>query len=161
MYLGPNKVAQARREYRTTVGDLGSWLSKVRKAIHKLAPRELSPTLMLKHQAAQKAKVKALETQVSETQRQAANAVENVKTDAAVQILQAKAAPTPSSVAAPGFSTPSPVQPFMLTESQPSQLAPSAPIAAPAAPADDKTMLYVGLGAAALLGLVLYTRGKK
>lgn len=159
MYLGPNKVARARREYRTTVGDVGGIISKIRKAIHKLAPRELSPTLMLKHQAAQKAKVKALQTQVSETQRQAANAVENVKTDAAVQILQAKAAPT--SAAAPGFSVPSPTPQFMLTESAPTSVSPSAPIAASAPSVEDKTTLYVGLGAAALLGLFLYTRGKK
>lgn len=149
MYVPRNTGAN----YRASLGDLGSWLSKVRKAIHKLAPRELSPTLMFKHNAAQKAKLKAMETTVSETQRQAANQVENVKTDAAVQILKAKAA-------TPAFSIPGPTQPFTLTESAPTSVTPAAPIAKETPP-EDKTTLYVGLGVAGLLGLMLWKRNRK
>ena len=155
MYVPRNTGAN----YRASLGDVGGVLSKIRKAIHKLAPRELSPTLMFKHNAAQKAKVKALETTVSETQRQAANDVENVKTTAAVQVLQAKAAPG-------AFSIPSPSQSFALPSEQPMQFSPVpqfvAPTsAAPSAPSEDKTTLYVGIGVAALLGVFLLKRARK
>ena len=156
MYVPRNTGAN----YRASLGDVGGVFSKIRKAIHKLAPRELSPTLMFKHNAAQKAKVKALQTQVSETQRQAANEVENVKTDAAVQILQAKSTPA--------FSVPSPTPAFALPSAQPAQFSPVAQFAPPAAnasaasaPAEDNTTLYAGIGVAALLGVYLLARGRK
>jgi len=156
MYLGTNNPQQ-----------LSGVFSKLRKAVHKLIPRELSPMLMIKHSKAQAAKVKALETQVSETQRQAANEVQNVKTDAQVKILQAQSLPsatTPGGIA-PGFSIPTPTQQFPLTEFVPSQSTPVAPLA-PTAPSSavaptDNTALYVGLGAAGLLGLFFFMGKRK
>ncbi len=150
MYVsGPNNSQQ-----------LSGWFSKVRKAIHKLAPRELSPTLMIKHSKAQAAKVKALETTVSETQRVAANEVANAQTQAQVDVLKAQTLP-PASVT-PGFSIPRPVAQFPLTEFSDSRSTPAAPIAptAPATP-EDNTALYVGLGAVGLLGLYFLTGKKK
>ncbi len=155
MYVPRNTGAN----YRTSLSGVDGIFSKIRKTLHKLAPRELSPTLMFKHNAAQKAKVKALQTQVSETQRQAANEVENVKTQAAVDVLKATATP-----AASNFSVPSPTMSFALPSQLPAQFSPVAQFAppsssTPAAP-EDNTALYVGLGAAALLGVYLLRKGK-
>lgn len=165
MYVGPNKVAQARRMYRATVptSDLGGLWDKIQKVGYKLTkwiPRELSPTKMLKHSAKQKGKVKALETALLQTQAGTADAVAQANADAQLKILAA-AVPT---AATPGanFSVPTPVQSFPLIEQNPAQFSPVAPIAPTAAPQEDNTALYVGLGAAALLGVyLLKARGRK
>lgn len=141
---------------------LSGIFSKIRKAVHKLIPRELSPTLMIKHSKAQAAKVKALETQVSETQRAASNEVANAQTQARVDVLKATASPA---AIAPGFSIPTPTQQFPLTEFVPSQSIPVAPVATTAPPSavapNDNTALYVGLGAAGLLGLFFFMGKRK
>jgi hypothetical protein len=142
---------------------LSGIFSKIKKKIDKVLPKELSPTRIIKSAAKRKATIKNLKTQVSETQRAAANEVENVKTAAAVEVLQAKATPSVSSVAAPNFSIPSPTPAFSLNESVPAQMNPVASVA-PTAPtsavASDNTALYVGIGAAGLLGLY-FLMGKR
>ncbi len=165
MYMGPNKVARARRNYRTTVADpslSGLW-DKIQKVGYKLTkwiPRELSPTKMLKHSAKQKGKVTALQTALIQSEAGSADAVAQAQTDAQLKILQA----AQPSTAAPGasFAVPTPTQSFPLYEQNPAQFAPVASVASNAAPVEeDNTVLYVGLGAAALLGVYLVTRGRK
>lgn len=161
MYVGPNKIAEARA-YRATVAESG--LSGIfSKIFGKILPRELSPHQMRKKSAKRKAQVQALKSQISETERAAANQVADAQAQAQVEILKAKSLPA-SPVPGAGFSIPSPTQSFALTEQNPGQSIPVAPVASTAsaaAPEENKTLLYAGIGAAALLGLYLFNRGRK
>lgn len=170
MYLGPNKAARLRREYRSTVNgatELSGLWDKIQKIGYKLTkwiPRELSPTKMLKHSAKQKLKVKSLETQLAKTTADSASEIAQAKTDAQLSILQAAA---PSAATSPqpaaNFSSPGVTQPFTLTEQNPAQFSPTPAVSSAAPPAEDNSQLYAGLAVLGVLGLgaYLYTRNRK
>lgn len=123
---------------------LSGLLSKVRKAIHKVIPRELSPTRMLEKMQKDKQEKAALKLEAEETARAAANKVAEAETAAQVAILQANALPS------------QPTQTFPLVENSfgPANPATMLPTSAPAT-ASDNTAIYVGLGALGVLGAVL------
>lgn len=160
MYVGPNKIVEARA-HRATVAESG--LAGIfSKIFGKILPRELSPHQMRKTSAKRKAQVQALKAQIAETERAAGNQVADAKAQAQVEILKARSLPSPTPGA--NFSIPSSTQSFALTEQNPAQSIPVAPVASAAsaaAPEENKTLLYTGIGAAALLGLYLFKRGRK
>jgi hypothetical protein len=166
MYMGPNKVSMIRARSRASVpsgvGDIAGLFSKVRKALHKLSPKELSPTRMLEDSQKKKAKTAADKIAASEAQRAAANEEAAAATAAQIAAMQSVF----PNAAGSGFQAPGVTQPFALTEygsagmNPVPQFNPGAPTAS-AAPAPDNTVLYVGAGALGLLGVYLLLGRKK
>lgn len=160
MYVGPNKLAEARR-YRATVEPLSGILSKVKKALYKITPKELDPHRMRRDLQKTKAQVAKLKAEAAGVQREAATQVADAQNQARIDVLKATVLPGTSPAPGANFSVPSPTQPFALTEQVPTSTAPGAPVESAAPAETDKTAFYVGLGLLGLGATYLFMRGRK